>query len=278
MLKDTVVLYAIFVDSKQTKPWKGYDIQTTLDSINKATCWIEDQAQKAGIDVHIKVEYPVGNGGKIPIKGELYRRSFSGLLTEKGISYVDKWANRIAAKAHQTLPKEQSPEVTTLNRPKDRERLIARLRDLHRSEGVALMFFVNNYYQQDISATIYASTRSPLNPMEYAVVSYKEPGTIAHEFLHLFGAIDLYRWNHRDFLDTYFSKAVMVNPHQDLNFMEMSEISQYLVGWTKKLDMCNTIILRDLGFYSTTPKHLWPWKRWGWFSGRSTETIWDVKT
>ena len=35
-----VVLYAIFVDTKETHPWTAYDIKTTLDSIQKSTVWI----------------------------------------------------------------------------------------------------------------------------------------------------------------------------------------------------------------------------------------------
>lgn len=263
ILQDTVVLYAIFVDSKLTKPWTKYDLKTTLDSINKAARWLEQQARDNGKNITVKVIHPEGKDGMVPIKGELFRRTFSGLMREKGIEYVDKWADKVAMKAHQTLPDEQSPEVATLNKPKDRERLIARLRDIHNTESVALMFFVNNYYQQDLSVTLYSGSKSPTNPMEYAVISFKEPGTIAHEFLHLFGGIDLYYWHQRKYLEEYLGDAVMAFPHQNLTKANMSTITQYLVGWSNELDMCNTLILNSAaGYRQETARRRWlPW-RW----------------
>jgi hypothetical protein len=46
-----VVLYAIFVDTKETHPWTAYDIKTTLDSLQKSIEWITAKAKEFNIDV-----------------------------------------------------------------------------------------------------------------------------------------------------------------------------------------------------------------------------------
>lgn len=40
-----VLLYAIFVDTRQARPWSNHDIITTLDSIRKSIAWIEEKAK-----------------------------------------------------------------------------------------------------------------------------------------------------------------------------------------------------------------------------------------
>jgi hypothetical protein len=47
------------------------------------------------------------------------------------------------------------------------------------------MFFVNNYFKADISIAM--NTLSS-DDIEFAIVSYKYPAEIAHNFLHLYGA------------------------------------------------------------------------------------------
>lgn len=56
-------------------------------------------------------------------------------------------------------------------------------------DNVALFFMVNNYYKEDLSVVLHAGQN---DKVEYGVQSYKRPSVIAHEFLHLFGALDLY--------------------------------------------------------------------------------------
>lgn len=89
--------------------------------------------------------------------------------------------------------KSYGPDTSTLTKtkikPKDREKLLARLRDLHQTDNVGLIYFINNFYSDEVSVVLHAS--EDYTP-EYGVVSFKNPGVIAHEFLHLFGATDLY--------------------------------------------------------------------------------------
>jgi hypothetical protein len=52
-----VVLYAIFVDTKYTRPWTEYDIQSTLDSAKLAIEWMEKKAAEHNIDLDIELQY-----------------------------------------------------------------------------------------------------------------------------------------------------------------------------------------------------------------------------
>ena len=55
-LTGKVVVYAVFVDSKETKPWTDYDIKSTLDSLRKGMDWLELQAQKDSIPLEIQID------------------------------------------------------------------------------------------------------------------------------------------------------------------------------------------------------------------------------
>ncbi|NJK95150.1 MAG: hypothetical protein HC905_09775 [Bacteroidales bacterium] len=52
-----VVVYAIFVDSKYSKPWSEYDIQSTLDSINKGMNWLMAEARKQNHYLNIEIDH-----------------------------------------------------------------------------------------------------------------------------------------------------------------------------------------------------------------------------
>ncbi|NJK95151.1 MAG: hypothetical protein HC905_09780 [Bacteroidales bacterium] len=95
----------------------------------------------------------------------------------------------MAAEAGKSFPADSSRIVKTPNNLKDRERLIARLRDIHKTDHIALMYFINNYFSEEISVSLDNKSNSNI---EFSIVSFKKPAVIVHEFLHLFGAWDLY--------------------------------------------------------------------------------------
>lgn len=244
-LTGNVVLYAIFVDTKHTQPWSGYDIQTTLDSIHKATNWIEKQAKESGIPLNIEVRYHQ-RGKVVPVANNFQDRTLSATLYNQsiliGIPKVNRWADRVATIAGQSLPKDTSGIIGTVNRITNRERLIARLRDLYKTDNVALLYFINNYYQEEISVAIHTSSHSEI---EYGIVSFKSPAVIAHEFLHLFGAWDLYISPFLKKQKTYFKKEmaekifpdeVMAFAYRDLESLTISPFSKYLIGWDDEMD------------------------------------------
>lgn len=241
-LTGKVVLYAIFVDTKYTGTWSTYDINSTLDSIQVATQWIEKQASKNAIPLDITVDYHRNRNKVVPLAGNLPGKTLSGTLFGiNGTRSVDKWADKIGKLALRTFGPDSSKITQTKIKPKDRERLLARLRDEHKTDNVALIYFINNYYTEEVSVALHTS--SDAEP-EYAVVSFKQPGVIAHEFLHLFGALDLYispfdnkrkAIKKKAFAMKEFPNEIMAFAHRNLDTLEIGPLSQYLIGWKSEL-------------------------------------------
>ena len=238
------VLYAVFVDSKYTNPWTQYDISSTLDSIRKATAWIEKQASINGIALSIDVDYYQDEKAIIPIEANLPRKTlYASLVTSTGVNTrnVDRWADKIGKEALKMFGPDTATRTKTKIRPKDRERLIARLRDMHKTDNVALIYFINNYYTDEVSVALHASAD---HDPEYAVVSFKYPSVIAHEFLHLFGALDLYispfdtkrkARKRKEFVKKEFPNEIMAFSYRNLDSLSISPLTEYLISWDKEL-------------------------------------------
>ncbi len=240
-----VVLYAIFVDTKETHPWTAYDIKTTLDSIQKSTSWITAKAKECNIDVSIDIKYHQNNN-VIPISQNLYEETLSRTLfypnIVAGIENLDDWSNAIAKKAGHSFGADSSAVVKTKNVITDRERLIARLRDLNSTDNVVVMYFLNNYHQDELSLAIHTGIS---DKTEYSIVSFKNPAVIAHEFLHIFGALDLYMSpfdrkkralkNKVNIMEAY-PNEIMAFTHRPIENLNLSPMTKYFLGWTAELD------------------------------------------
>lgn len=242
-LRGDIVLYAIFVDSKYTNPWTTHDILSTLDSTRKAINWVLNQADNSNVPLNITLDYYQNEKNVVPIEMNLTRKTLSGtLLGYSGSKNVDRWADQIGFRALAIYGPDTATITGTKIRPKDRERLIARIRDKHMADNVALVYFINNYYTDEISVAMH--TADQLNP-EYAVVSFKNPGTIVHEFLHLFGALDLYispydnlkaTIRRKSFAMKEFPNEIMAFPYRHMDSLMISPLSKYLIGWDSRLD------------------------------------------
>jgi len=241
-LKDDVLLYFVFIDSKATSPWTEFDIMSTIDSIDVATQWLTQQAGKNGVELTIKKDYYIGDE-YATINRNLPKKTVERSLYEPnlkdGIKSLNKWADyvsRIVGESFYIVEKDGIPETRP---PRDAERLIAFLRDKYNIESVVLMFLVNNYYRTDISIAL--NTRGTSN-VEYCIVSYKYPSEIAHNFLHLFGAADLYKTAFRRsnskirFANKLFENEIMQDPYaKDIWEQEISDYTKYLIGWTEEI-------------------------------------------
>jgi hypothetical protein len=239
-----VVLYAIFVDTKGTKPWSEYDITSSLDSIKKAMQWIKKKASENNIYIDIEIHYPENNH-KIPIANDFPRKTLSETLFlpnfSAGLKAIQSWSDRIAVSAARTLPPDTSKIITTRNSLSDKERLIARLRDIYKTDNVALMYFVNNYYSDELSVTFNIFSHTSI---EYSIVSFKKPAIIAHEFLHLFGAWDLYitlgekdkeAKERKAFAMKEFPNEIMAFAYRGIDSLDISPFTKYCIGWEKQL-------------------------------------------
>lgn len=172
----------------------------------------------------------------------LYDESLSKLLfSADGIERIDMWGNAVARKASEAFPPDSSPVVYTKNVITNRERLIARLRDQYKTDNVVLMYFLNNYYTEEVSLAMFTGGGKLT---EFGIVSFKYPAVIAHEFLHIFGALDLYidpfarkkkAVKNRVAIMKAYPNEVMAYAYRPLEKLSISPMSQYLIGWKDSL-------------------------------------------
>ena len=252
VLKDDVLLYFIFVDSKDTSPWSEYDIRSTIDSISVAIRWLEAQAKQYGISLNIISDYHIGEE-YTTIKKTLPMGSVIKSVTEpnfrKGLEELNSWADNIASKAGASFNVSDKDGIPEIKNPKNKERLVAFLRDEKRVESVALLYMVNNYYRNDISISVNTMNTDDI---EFAIVSYKYPSIIAHNILHLFGAADLYKTQYRRnekkilFAEKYFPDDIMQDIYaRSLSSLKISDYTKYLIGWNQELSPLHSPLLVD---------------------------------
>ena len=259
-LSGSVVLYAIFVDSKYTNPWSSHDIKSTIDSLNRAINWIENKADDDSVFLNIELDYHSTPQGRVPIKNDFTKKTLSSTLYKmplwSGVRDIHRWADKIAKEAGKSLPKDTSPMTNIKNDLKTRERLIARLRDIHKTDKVALMYLINNYYTDEVSVTFDISAD---NNVEYSIVSFKNPSVIAHEFLHLFGAYDLYltpfdtkkkEKKKKEKLMAMFPDEIMAYAHRNIDSLKISGFTKYLIGWENELSQEYQTLLFDKGYFA----------------------------
>jgi hypothetical protein len=251
-LKGKVLLYLIFVDSDETFPWTEFDIETTLDSVNNAVKWLEKQAKNSNIILNIKTDYYIGTE-KTTVKRDLPKESVKISITEpdlkQGIHALNYWADRVVREVGESLPVINKEGLTEIDKPRNKERLVAYLRDYYHVESVALFFMVNNYFKKDISVPMNILTSEDV---EFSIVSYKYSSVVAHNLLHLFGAADLYETPFRhskkkiDFAKKEFPSEIMHDPYgKSLNQLNISEFTKYLIGWSNDLDAKYKTLLKD---------------------------------
>jgi len=251
-LTGNVLLYTIFVDTRSTAPWTEFDIRSTLDSVRVAVNWIESKSRDNSIPLNIITDYYIGQE-YTTVKKNLPEESVYLSATEpnlnKGLIALNKWSDYIARKAGASFPVPEKDGIPEIRKPKNKERLIAYLRDEYNVESVALLFMVNNYYKSDISLAI--NTLSTKD-VEYAIVSYKYPSEIAHNFLHLFGAADLYptiyKRNEKNIAlaEAHFPNDIMRDPYaKKIRTLDIGDFTKYLIGWSNNLDAKYEPLLYD---------------------------------
>lgn len=237
-LKHDVLVYCIFVDNKGTSPWTEFDIQSTVDSVKAAIKWLQEQAVKENIPLKIKSDYYIGpefstvsrNLPQPSVEKSIMEPNFS-----TGLKNINGWADAIAKRIGTTFNIPARDGIPEVRNPKNKERLIAYLRDTYQVESVALLFMVNNYFKTDISIHVNTFTT---DDVEFAVVSYKYPAEIAHNILHLYGAADMYKTPYRRnekkiaLLQNMFPNEIMQDTYaKNISTLEISHYTQYLIGW-----------------------------------------------
>jgi hypothetical protein len=242
-LRGDALLYFIFIDSRTTSPWTEFDIQSTIDSVRVAINWLHAQAKKNNISLNIISDFYIGEEYTTITKNlpsGTVRESVSTPNLKKGTDMINNWADGIAKVAGNSLPIKEKEGLPEIQNPRNKERLVAYLRDENNVESVALMFMVNNYYKSDISIAMNTMTTEDV---EFAIVSYKYPSEIAHNLLRLYGAADMYNTTHRQnerkirFLQSEFPDEIMLDPYgKNIWTLELSSYTKYLIGWTNEID------------------------------------------
>jgi len=251
-LTEEVLLYFVFIDTRTTLPWTEFDILSTIDSIHVAKRWLESQAKAANIQLNIKTDYYIGNEFAT-INRNLPRNtileSASDPNYKKGVVSLSRWGDGVAKIIGESLYIKEKDGIPILSKPATKERVIAHLRDEYNVESVALLFFVNNYFRDDISLAINTTTTKDV---EFAIVSYKYPSEIAHNFLQLFGAVDMYktfeRTNSRriNMAGKYFPNDIMQDPYsRNIAELEIGAFTKYMIGWDNTLESMYSPLLND---------------------------------
>lgn len=251
-LKGNVLVYIIFVDNRDTAPWTEFDIRTTLDSLNAAVRWINQQAIKSNRSLNLITDYYIGPE-YTPVKRALPQSTIQESVTQgrfsQGIDVLNQWADYVAKRAGSTLNIQQKDGIPEIPTPKNVERLIAFLRDEKQAESVALLFMLNNYYKNDISIPV-----NHLNDkdIEFAIISYKYPAVIAQNILSLFGAADLYKTVYRKnekkirLAKDLFPKDIMQDTYAvKIDQYNLGNLTKYLIGWETDLDERYKVLLTD---------------------------------
>ncbi len=263
-LSGKTVIYIIFVDTKTTKPWTGFDIRSTLDSLKLATSWIQNQAQLNSKSVNFQLEY-FHAGTDYTITKELPKKMlYESINTfgNQGAKKINGWANSVSKRALITFPETVSFEKILLppNRdpnkplkPNDTEKLIIAIKEKYKSDNVAVCFMLNNYYKNDISLNM--NMLSDMTP-EYFINSYKNPTLISQQLLNLFGALNFYKspedekmsaTNNELIEKNYPNEVMLMQENKHLSELVISPVTQYLLGWTNTVENKYTkIFKRDL--------------------------------
>lgn len=242
-LKNDVLLYFVFIDSRSTYPWTEFDILTTIDSIQVAARWLEAQAGQSEIPLKIKTDYYIGDEFTT-IERNLPSNSIEEVIEKqnliKGMESLSRWGDYVSKTIGESLYIKEKDGIPLQKKPANKERLIALLRDEYHVESVALLFMINNYFRSDISIGINTLHN---DDVEFSVVSYKYPSEIAHNFLHLYGAADLGESHFRrsqakiKLAKEAFPDDIMSEVYaRPLSGLKIDEFTAYMIGWTEELD------------------------------------------
>jgi hypothetical protein len=251
-LRGEVLLYFMFIDSKYTAPWTEYDIQSTIDSIRAAITWLHRQSRINKVPLNIRADFYIGPE-YTTISRNLPEPTVAESVTSpnmrKAKENLNSWSDAISKIAGASVTIREKDGIPEIKPPKNKERLVAYLRDENKVESVALFFLVNNYFKSDISVPV---NIYDTEDVEFAIVSYKYAAELAHNFLHLYGAADMHKSAYRrqerkiSLLAEMYPNDIMQDPYgKAVNNLELSDYTKYLIGWKDELDPELEILMTD---------------------------------
>ena len=241
-LKNDVLVYFVFVDTRSTQPWTEFDISSTIDSIHVASRWLEQEARERDLPLRIKTDYYIGDEFTT-VERNLPANSVKEVIGNRGLfdgmKNLSRWGDNISRTIGESLYLKEKDGIPSRKQPVNKERLIAFLRDEYQVESVVLLMMVNNYFKSDISLAVNTLTSEDV---EFALVSYKYPSEIAHSILHLYGAADLQASPFRRSgakirqATRHFPDDIMGDVYaRSLGELEIGDFTSYMIGWQQEL-------------------------------------------
>ena len=243
MLKGKTVVYNIFVDTKTTHYWTGFDIKTTKDSLSKATEWLESEAKENRQELDIELMY-YGTTVKptfkknIPYK-HVYEAFADGEYSKE--SKLNKWVNGVLKKVNKTIKLPNGEKLPRKPKISAAEAIVKKIKKLRQAENVTINIMVNNYFVSDVSAIFNAMSDEET---EFIITSGKNPYNISTLILSAYGAQSLadgaynkYKIENIQLAQTDFPNDIMVKYFNNINVAEISDYTAYLIGWKENVDV-----------------------------------------
>lgn len=249
-LKDKAIVYSVFVDIDALHPFTRYDIESTLDSIRKSCFWIEKQGKDYPINLTIE---PVLHEGKnkwcFNERRAFTHLNLNRLTSSKRRGTASNWADCVSAYAGRGLKPQQRTNLDTKINIRNTQQLIARLRDIYKTDQIVLLFFINGYIEDLPSLAFNTESNGP--GVEFGIITKKNPAAISHVILNLFGAVDLFpnttypTFNYPEIASIYPNEIMRIT-HKPIETLSLSPISTYYLGWTPTLNKPDTRLLYHL--------------------------------
>ena len=241
-LEGKTVVYTIFVDSKTSLFWTGFDIKSTKDSLQKVFDWTIKQAAENGKTIEIIPEY-YSAGSQYSVKKKLpYPKVSHAFKKEeaKDQSKFNKWAESIVKKVEKSVKLNSGQKLPAKPRLKGFAKLEAKLKRKYNADNVAIFFMLNNYFLIDANAVFNSMTDEQV---EFAINSGKKSSRLASQFLTLFGAQPLtseknsqYKIKNVELAKVDFPNDIMVSPEKDLNQLNIGQFTAFMLGWQEKVE------------------------------------------
>lgn len=230
-----VLVYPVFVQEKKGEKWSLPDTKEFGDSLQVALNWIEKCSKQYNADVRFDLQlHP-----KVIVKGfpqKTIAETIESIGNVAGLKKFNKHYDGISKSVGSSIPKEEQlkPFVGAV---KDKERLIAKLRNTYQVESVVLMFI-----HKPVGIDHFYITLNSLSndDVEYMVSTFRSPTVLANQMLELFGAAPLMYDKSKkkeekswEYVQDHFPNDVMANLGKTIHACDVGQYNAYLLGWTR---------------------------------------------
>lgn len=242
-LRGKVVVYSVFINTKKTDKWLEEDMEEVKKAMAEGFEWIEGKAEANDVELEFDLQY--WDSLKEPFKdfpgyaGNKKKAKKSDEELNVDHKKLMKWADACVKKLGPKLPVQvYNDSMPHVGIPNDMERFIARIRDENECSSVLFFWLLKTPKENSFT---YAANIIDNENVEFVVSSFKRPSLFAFDALRLFGALPAYLGSNLSIASKQINKLkkeypddIMVDPFRDLDNVEISEFTQYMLGWRKE--------------------------------------------